>query len=90
MPVRQINPGELGHFGLDEQNHLYWDGQPVQTGIGLTRAQAFWAIIAAIATVANATANVWSTFFKAPSPAQQVGTPTTSPAAPSAPKQPHQ
>lgn len=52
-------------------DHLYFNDKLVQTGIKLNRAQFFWAVLAAIATVVNAAANAWNVFFKnppAPSP----------------------
>lgn len=60
MSIRRIDPRELGHFGLDENNRLYWDGIAVQTEsvVSLNAKQAPWGIAIAIATVLSALATM--------------------------------
>jgi hypothetical protein len=50
--VQQISLQDLGQrLGMDGQQKLYWDGQPLVTDrfLALTRWEKIWAIIAAIA-----------------------------------------
>jgi hypothetical protein len=72
MALRQIKPGELGHFSIDEDtNRLYWDNKAVQTEsvVVLSAKQTFWGIAIAVATILGAIATctytgtyVWFTF----------------------------
>jgi len=73
MAPHPINPAEVGRFSIDDDGRLYWDGKVLQTAVSLTHKQSVWAVIlaiatllAALATVANAGANIYVAFFKSP------------------------
>lgn len=54
--VRPIGWDGLGQLGKDDDDRLYWDGRPVQMAsrLRLTKAQAFFAVLAALATLSMA------------------------------------
>jgi hypothetical protein len=58
--IRQIHPSELGHFGLDEQNRLHWDGQIIHTSaaLNLTPKQNRFAKILGVAALAGSLATI--------------------------------
>ncbi|MGQ4878890.1 hypothetical protein ACOJCM_10015 [Billgrantia sp. LNSP4103-1] len=59
MPkIRRIKAEELGSFGLDDANKLYWNGKPVKSeNLVLSWWQkAFGAIVALSAIIASLTA----------------------------------
>lgn len=51
-----ISLEQLGHFSIDENRRLYWDGQAIQTEsvVVLSGKQSTWAIVIAIATILSA------------------------------------
>ncbi len=71
MAPRQIKPGELGHFSIDEDtNRLYWNNNLIQTEsvVVLSAKQTLWGIVLAVATILGALATcaytgiyIWTT-----------------------------
>jgi hypothetical protein len=51
-----ISLEQLGHFSIDENRRLYWDGQAIQTEsvVVLSGKQSKWAVIIALATILSA------------------------------------
>lgn len=52
-PIEQIDPADIGRFGIDEKHNLYWDGKLVHTSavLKLTKVQSLVAILAGFATM---------------------------------------
>jgi hypothetical protein len=55
--VRAISPGGTVFFGIDDENHLYWDGQRLEFTtplINLTRREKVIGLIIALVAAAGA------------------------------------
>ncbi|WP_145619465.1 peptidoglycan-binding domain-containing protein [Nitrospirillum bahiense] len=62
---RPIEPYEVSRFGIDDKNHLYWDGDSLTAHVKLTTRQFILSIVAAFFTMTGVIASIFSLFISA-------------------------